>query len=297
MKKVYVVIVTYNGEKWIDQCFGRLRSGSYPVQTIVVDNGSTDATLSLLESHYPEVTLIRSRENLGFGQANNIAIRQALQEGADYVFLLNQDAWTESNTIGVLVEAMEQHPEYGIISPVHLNGSYNAMDTGFAKYFGEEHPDIVAKWPWGGAPGKEIYPVGFVNAAAWMMSKACLEKVGLFHPVFFHYGEDLNLAQRVLHYGFKIGICTAVTICHDRHDRKATEAMFLKDYKVYGMVTLMDIRRKHLFAGYLKAWKDLGKPFLLAVLKLKWGTAWKVAGISTALLSMYPVIKEARKEQ
>jgi GT2 family glycosyltransferase len=297
MKKVYVVIVTYNGEKWVHQCFGRLRSGSYPVHMIVVDNGSTDATLSLLETHYPEVTLIRSAENLGFGQANNIGIRQALAAGADYVFLLNQDAWTEDNTIAVLVDVMEQQPAYGIVSPVHLNGSYSAMDTGFARYFSTDQPEAAARWPLGGSPGKEIYPVAFVNAAAWMMSRACLERVGLFHPIFFHYGEDSNYTQRVLHYGFKVGICTAVTVCHDRYARQESEATVIKYYKVYGMVTLMDIRRKHVLGGYLKALKDLAKPFLLAVLKLKWGNAGKIAGTYTALLGMYPEIKRARKEQ
>ncbi|HWV64201.1 glycosyltransferase family 2 protein, partial [Chitinophaga sp.] len=216
MKKVFVVIVTYNGAKWVHKCFDSLRSGSYPVQTIVVDNGSTDATIPLLEAGYPEVTLIRSATNLGFGQANNKAIKQALQQGADYVFLLNQDAWTEKNTIEVLIDVMERHPEYGVVSPIHLSGDYSGMDAGFAQYYKRSQPAP-------GEPLKDIYPVEFVNAAAWMMSKACLEKAGLFHPVFFHYGEDSNLAQRILHYGFKIGVCPAVTICHDRHARKETD--------------------------------------------------------------------------
>jgi GT2 family glycosyltransferase len=290
MKKVFVVIVTYNGAKWIHKCFGRLRSGSYPVQTIVVDNGSTDATISMLEADYPEVTLIRSGQNLGFGQANNLAIKQALQQGADYVFLLNQDAWTEENTIAVLIDVMEQHPEYGIVSPVHLNGDYSGMDGGFAQYYSAGQPAP-------GKPVKDIYPVEFVNAAAWMMSKACLEKVGLFHPVFFHYGEDNNLVQRVLYYGFKIGVCPAVTICHDRHARKESEEMIIKHYQVYGLVTLMDIRRRNLFIAYLKVLKDLGKPFLLAVATLKWGNAWKIIRTYTGLISLYPVVKKGRNEQ
>lgn len=290
MKKVFVVIVTYNGAKWVHKCFDSLRSGSYPVQTIVVDNGSTDATIPMLEADYPEVTLIRSGTNLGFGQANNMAIKQALQQGADYVFLLNQDAWAEKNTIEVLINVMERHPEYGVVSPIHLSGDYSGMDEGFALYYKNSQPAP-------GEPLKDIYPVAFVNAAAWMMSKACLEKAGLFHPVFFHYGEDSNLAQRILHYGFKIGVCPAVTICHDRYARKETDEMILKSYKVHGLVTLMDIRRKHLTTAYLKALKDLGKPFLLAVSGLKWGNAWKIIQTYFSLISLYPVVKKGRSEQ
>ena len=93
--KIFAIVVTYNGMRWYDRCFGSLRNSDMPVETIVIDNASTDETVSYIKEHFHEVCLIESKENLGFAKANNIGIKRALDNGADYVFLLNQDAWVE----------------------------------------------------------------------------------------------------------------------------------------------------------------------------------------------------------
>ena len=86
----YVIVVTYNGSKWIDKCFGSLVNSTIPLQIFAVDNGSSDGTPDIIRSKFPSVQVIENKENLGFGQANNIGIRQAYDAGADYVFLLNR---------------------------------------------------------------------------------------------------------------------------------------------------------------------------------------------------------------
>ena len=88
---------------------------------MVIDNSSTDDTVALLQK-YKEVDLIQSSENLGFGKANNIGMQKAMEQGADYVFLLNQDAWVFHNTIGNLVAAMEKNSQFGLVSPLHYSG-------------------------------------------------------------------------------------------------------------------------------------------------------------------------------
>ena len=90
--KLFVIIVTYKGKQWYDRCFTSLRESTLPVQTIVVDNASNDGSVEYIKEHYPEIHLIESEENLGFGKGNNLAIRYAYEHGCDYVFLLNQDA-------------------------------------------------------------------------------------------------------------------------------------------------------------------------------------------------------------
>ena len=91
--KIFVIIVTYKGNQWYERCFTSLRNSEYPVQTIVIDNASNDGTVEYIRENFPEIYLIESEENLGFGRANNIGMRYALDHGCDYVFLLNQDAW------------------------------------------------------------------------------------------------------------------------------------------------------------------------------------------------------------
>lgn len=86
----YIIIVSYNGMPWLEKC---LKScGKFPV--IIVDNSSTDETVSFVEDNFPNVILLRQALNLGFGQANNIGIRYALDIGAENVFLLNQDVFS-----------------------------------------------------------------------------------------------------------------------------------------------------------------------------------------------------------
>ena len=93
--RILVIIVSYNFERWIDRCLGSLRESVHPVDTVVIDNCSSDSTTQLIEQRYPEVRLIKNKENLGFGRANNIGMEIAISEGYDAVFLLNQDAWID----------------------------------------------------------------------------------------------------------------------------------------------------------------------------------------------------------
>ena len=216
--KVFVVIVTYNGAKWVTPCFSSLRKSTVPLHTIVIDNGSQDDTLARIAAEYPEVEIVNTGRNLGFGKANNIGMERAWQRGADYVFLLNQDAWIDPDAVEKLVDACQRHPGYGIISPMHLNGAGDGLDYGFSNYIGPRncrglYSDIFL------GRVKDVYDVGFVNAAAWMMTRECLERVGGFSPSFFHYGEDDNYTERLKFHKLKLGVLPAARIYHDREQR------------------------------------------------------------------------------
>ena len=116
MDKVFVIVVTYNGMEWYERCFSSFRSSTIPVTTVVVDNDSQDGSVDYIRREFPEIVVIKSPENLGFGKANNIGIRYALDHGADYVFLLNQDAWIDPDALERLVSIHKKHPEYGLLS-------------------------------------------------------------------------------------------------------------------------------------------------------------------------------------
>lgn len=204
-KKVYIVLVTYNGAAWIDENLCSLQQSGYPVQVIAVDNASADSTVALL-GRYDGIDVILSPENLGFGKANNIGIKKALAQGADYIFLLNQDAWVFTDTIGSLIQKMENNPALGILSPMHYNADELTLDAGFTTYYSRKT----------GYTDKDIAKVPFVNAAAWMLSRACIEKIGFFEPLFGHYGEDRNYCDRVTYHKFLIGIDETSKVVHDR---------------------------------------------------------------------------------
>ena len=211
----YIIIVTYNAMPWIQKCLASCQE--YPV--VVVDNNSSDGTVVFIKENFPEVTLLPQQENLGFGQGNNLGIRYALEQGADYVFLLNQDAYLQEGCIEKLIAIQSRNKEYGILSPIHLDGKGERLDENFSNYAAyrynpDFYSDFVLK-----KPLKEIYEVPFVNAAGWLLSGSILETVGGFDPIFFHYGEDDNYCQRAKFHGFKIGIVASAFLQHDREDR------------------------------------------------------------------------------
>ncbi|GHU74021.1 glycosyl transferase [Spirochaetia bacterium] len=235
---IYTIVVTYNGSRWVDKCFGSLVNSSIPLNIIAIDNGSTDNTPDIIRQKYPHVEVTETGNNLGFARANNIGIKQALEQGADYVFLLNQDAWVEQDTIKILVDTFKNISDAGILSPVHLNGDYTNLDSGFRSYISHDNtPDFISDLYFNRL--KEYYSTNFINAAAWMISRKCIETVGGFDTsIFYHYGEDDNYCQRVLYHGFRIYIVPRTTMCHDRENRKdsvyikenQTKISFIKEY-------------------------------------------------------------------
>ena len=217
--KVFVVIVTYNGSKWITPCFSSLRKSTVPLHTIVIDNGSQDDTLARIAAEYPEVEIVGTGKNHGFGKANNIGMELAWQRGADYVFLLNQDAWIDPDAVEKLVDAHRRQPAYGVISPMHLNGAGSGLDYGFSNYIAPNKCTGLYSDIYLGQVKEAVYDVGFVNAAAWLMTRECLERVGGFSPSFFHYGEDDNYTQRLQFHKMKLGVLPTARIYHDREQR------------------------------------------------------------------------------
>lgn len=229
--RIIAIVVAYNGMEWYKKCFDSLKYSSVPVEIIVIDNQSSDNTVSFIKDNYPEIYLIENKENLGFGKANNIGFRYAIEQHADFVFLLNQDAWVKSNTIEVLINKMKQNQEYGILSPIHLAGNENEIDRNFLSYISanELMSDLVIK----GGTDDKIYEVDFVNAALWLVSSKCLQVIGGFNPIFPHYGEDEDYVNRLRIHGFKIGICSHTFGVHDRPQSEGAKTFKQKRSRYY----------------------------------------------------------------
>ena len=93
--QLLVIIVNYNGMKWLERCLSSLTSSTVPSDVYIVDNGSTDGSQDYIRSNFKDAIFVQSEENLGFGKANNIGLQYAYEKGYEYVYLLNQDAWVE----------------------------------------------------------------------------------------------------------------------------------------------------------------------------------------------------------
>lgn len=272
IQSAYIIIVSYNSMKWIDQCLNSCKT--YPV--IVIDNASTDGTVEHIRAHFPDITLLSQDTNLGFGKANNIGISHALNQSADYVFLLNQDAYLQQGSIDALIEVHKKNKDYGILSPIHLNGNGTKLDRNFSYYLGYDNNPYFYLDAIKGTLSN-LYEVPFVNAAAWLLPKETLMMVGGFDPLFYHYGEDENYCQRVRYHGLKIGILPHAFVYHDREERlKQKVSAFSQKYyeqKIRRFLTVHGNVNTFNEEAMYKALSNYRAKILRARLKLKFGQA------------------------
>lgn len=219
--RVLAVVVTYNAMQWADRCFGSLLASSPRPDVLAVDNGSTDGTCEHVAAAFPEVELLGNTENQGFGAANNIGLRRALEGDYDFVYLMNQDAWVGEDTLRQLLGA--HRPEYGVLSPMQLSAE-GIPDANFRRKCGRslERAGVLME----PRPGKTsanagdgIVEVPFVMAAHWLLSREAIRRTGGFSPAFRQYGEDDNFIDRLHWHGLKCGVVPAASAVHDRSGR------------------------------------------------------------------------------
>ena len=184
------------------------------MQIIVIDNNSSDGTIEFIKKNYPSVITLPQENNLGFGQANNIGIRYALQNKADYCLLINQDAYLSKYAIAQML--IEDDGE-SLLSPIHLNGNGTKIDLMF-KYSLKNSSiknklldDLLIKNEYQGS-----YEMTEICAACWFMPRKLIEKIGGFNPLFFHYSEDSNYYKRMVFHKIKTLLVPSAKVCHDR---------------------------------------------------------------------------------
>lgn len=287
--KVCTIIASYNFEKWIEPCLKSLRNSSLATQVVVIDNNSNDNTCEIIFEQYPEVVLIQNSNNLGFGRANNEGFKYAIEHGYDYVFLLNQDAWINDDMLCRLIDASKNNPDYGIISPIHLNGDGDKLDFGFSTYSSlknKEHAESVLN---------EITECEFINAAMWLIPVSVLNSVGGFAPIFPHYGEDVDYAHRMRYFKYRIGYVKGAYACHDREHRVVEREKYFYTEYIYFLTEAVNI-------GY-SCFKGFGYSVLAAIKKSlqslvsgRVSDSFKYLSISFKLLSKMPSILATRSK-
>ncbi len=189
------------------------------MEVIIIDNGSQDGTIELVENKFSRVQLIKSEKNLGFAAANNIGFDLAIANSSTFVFLLNQDTIIYPDTLEKLIEVFNQNDKIKVVSPIHLNDRGDKLDKKFEEYISTKTcegfiSDMTLDKP------KIFYEIEFVNAAAWLIKGDIKNEIGLFSKEFYHYGEDSNFLQRLKYHGYNVVITPFSKIHHLRELRK-----------------------------------------------------------------------------
>lgn len=211
-----VIIVNYNVKYYLEQCLEAVHRASQGLQVeiLVVDNLSTDGSVSYLRERFPKVIFIENKVNLGFARANNQAIRMS---SGKYVLLLNPDTLITERTLNDFVEFMEAHPEAGGVGAYMLrtDGTFapesrRGLPTPFVAFC--KMSGLAALFPKSRVFGRyymrylsenEVSEIEIISGACMLLRREALNKVGLLDEDFFMYGEDIDLSYRILKGGYK----------------------------------------------------------------------------------------------
>lgn len=229
---IAVVIVSYNGAQWIGGCIRSVLDGPAAAHVILVDNASTDGTCESVAKEFPAVELVVLDQNIGFGRGNNVGIRMALQRGARYVLLLNQDAFVGPETLSALNSFMDANPDVGVCTPLHCSPDETRLDLRtYRGYLGLHGAELLLDALHGRL--KPAYRIPGINAAVWFARADTFRTVGGFDPLFFMYGEDDDLMTRMRFHGVQFALLPQLNAVHLRQSPARKQLNWLGELRFH----------------------------------------------------------------
>jgi GT2 family glycosyltransferase len=201
LPSVMAVVLNYNGYEDTVKCIQSLRSATYPNLSIVlVDNASSDQSGKRLETEYADVPMIRMKNNLGYAAGNNAGIRYALERGAQYVLVLNNDVIVDSAFLEPMIHVATKYSDVGIVTCKLFYQSAPKVIYSAAGYFSKLTCTGVNRGKWLNRirSQNKIVFVDFICGALFLARRTVFSDVGLFNEKYFMYYEDLEYSRRVV---------------------------------------------------------------------------------------------------
>ena len=208
---ITIVLINYNGWVLTDACLTSLRALEYPnARVLVVENGSTDDSLARLRERWPDLDLLEIAQNVGFTAANNVGARQALEQGAKYVWFLNNDTLVDPPALDELLLTLEANPRAGAAASV----LYDMGSRDQVQCWGGGYVRL-----WRGVADTYFKPVPeaqlhFLSGTSWLVRRTVLETLGLFDERFFMYWEDADFSFRMRAAGWHLAVAERSRVWH-----------------------------------------------------------------------------------
>lgn len=242
-RKVWIVILNWNSAKDTAECIDSLRSSTYRnFYILVVDNGSSDSSYEELKKLSYQGFIIKNTRNLGYTGGNNIGIRHAMEHGAEYVWLLNNDTVVHPKCLEQLIIAGEKLPEAGLLSPV----VYYAEEKAKVQ-FAKEYIDLRRMEKSSGydiAKEDSINHIIHLPGTALMIKRAVIEKIGFLRDELFAYWEDTDYCIRAVKANFKNVVVESAAVFH-KHQLCGEDGSWKSSHFYYYM-----LRNKILIGRY-----------------------------------------------
>ena len=280
-----IIIVSWNTRKLLQDCIASIieQKNGLQIQTIVVDNNSSDGSREMVKKHFPDVQVINSGGNLGFAKANNLALPQAK---APYLLFLNPDTIIKENTLQTMKNYIDTHSEIGALGCKAINPNDRPQElivqwfptpfTEFLTLLILTYENIIRL--------KKILPfkdpnysseISFLFGMCLLVRKVVIEQVGTFDERFFMYSEDLDLCRRIREGGWKLYYLSEAEINHVRGAasketmstfsilmyRESRNKLIGKYYGKFGMI-------RYRIVSFLGANIRLGMIFILKILEV-----------------------------
>lgn len=239
--QVAIVILNWNRAEDTLACLQSVAGINYPeVRVIVVDNGSTDNSPAAIRSTSSDIQFLEMKENLGYAQGNNVGIRAAIEGGADFVLLLNNDAILATDALTHLVSIAERYPNATFFGPriIHADRPNHIQSTGGtldwlwrSRQRGLDEEDR-------GQYGT-VQEVDYVIGAAVLVRTAPLAQIGLLDPDFFMYREDVDWCLRARKHGCQVLYVPEACAWHRSHHVREQELPRITYYMTRNSLLLL----------------------------------------------------------
>ena len=203
-----VLILNFNGLRWLPGLLASLEADAYPRQrTYLVDNGSSDGSVDLVREHFPDVTVLELRRNLGYSVAYNMATRRALEDGCDWVVWLNNDTLVLPGWLSRMAEAAASDRRIGVMGPVFADWD----SDGPSRFMRARHAGVV---PFMDDASHPPVDCDWVEGSACAVSRSCVRAVGPLDPVFFMYWEEVDFCRRARREHWRVVIVPGSRVRH-----------------------------------------------------------------------------------
>ena len=244
--RVVISILNWNGFDDTVECLRSLQAIRYPnVSIVVVDNGSSQPDVSRLRETFGNaIRLIEAGQNLGFAEGNNLVLRQALETGADYVLLLNNDTSVDPNFLDRMVAEAERSPQVGMVGAkifYHNSPLIWAVGGGRANFWLDDFRMLGNGQS--DRPDWSTHQLDFLTGCALLIRMEAIRQVGVFDPRYYLYNEEADLCLRFQHAGWKLAVASEAVVWH----KVARSSQYLSPNYVYYMVrNKLLLAHKHL---------------------------------------------------
>lgn len=220
MRRISVIIVSWNTSGLLRDCLNSIRTsgGSLVQESIVVDNASRDGSPEMVAGEFPEVTLIRLGENVGFARANNIGLKRA---AGSWLALVNSDVVVHPGCFEQLVNYLEAHGAAGLVGPAvfgedgKLQPSCRRLPTiGSIACRSLALDSVLSRWKPPCPDRTHPVDVEVLSGCFWVARREAFEQVGGLDERFFFYAEDVDWCKRFGDAGWKVAFVPAATATH-----------------------------------------------------------------------------------